>query len=511
MRATACSALNEGIAALYSPRLLVHPAVKVWGTDMTGTRLFLRVGLIGLMAFGAGAATAQSMREVETPAEFPPDSYEGRQYVDSRGCVYVRAGVDGNTTWVPRVNRSREAICGFTPSLADAGEARPAATSAPDEDVTEITMAPDPEPAAEPRPAPEPEPEIEVAAAPAPQPDPAPRRVARRPAPEPAEMRRAAEPPRIVKAPVRRVVVRPERMASAGPGIASYGRCADGSPVGSLRCGAGASGGTQATYVSRGNTGVQHRTVRVSRTELVEADPSEVSARATIVPRHVYNAPEPASARITVPEGYRPAWDDDRLNQRRAYQTLEGKAEMELIWTKTVPRRLVDRTSGEDVTSEYPRLFYPFTDYETQRTYLSSRESYQVRVGQQSGRVRLVEKADPVVSTRSAPEARQARAAPEPRRARKAPEATPARRAPATQSATSAGRYIQVGAFGVASNARGSVARLNNAGLPALARPMRSGGKVLQVVMAGPFASTGEARAALGKARAAGFGDAFIR
>src|SRR6056297_1934619 len=76
---------------------------------------------------------AQTLQEVGPPAEFPPPDYEGRQFVDSRGCVYVRAGFDGNVTWVPRVTRDRKALCGHTPTVID----RTAADAAP--------VVPDPE------------------------------------------------------------------------------------------------------------------------------------------------------------------------------------------------------------------------------------------------------------------------------------------------------------------------------------------------------------------------------
>lgn len=54
------------------------------------------------------------------PAEFPPTSFAGNQFVDSKGCAFIRAGVGGAVTWVPRVDRKRQQLCNFQPSFAAA-------------------------------------------------------------------------------------------------------------------------------------------------------------------------------------------------------------------------------------------------------------------------------------------------------------------------------------------------------------------------------------------------------
>jgi predicted small lipoprotein YifL len=52
------------------------------------------------------------------PAELPPSDFAGRQYVDSAGCVFVRAEVDGAVTWAPRLDRDRTPLCGYRPSMS---------------------------------------------------------------------------------------------------------------------------------------------------------------------------------------------------------------------------------------------------------------------------------------------------------------------------------------------------------------------------------------------------------
>ncbi len=50
------------------------------------------------------------------PAEPPPASFAGQQYVDGNGCAFLRAGTPAQTLWIPRINREGKPLCGFPPS-----------------------------------------------------------------------------------------------------------------------------------------------------------------------------------------------------------------------------------------------------------------------------------------------------------------------------------------------------------------------------------------------------------
>jgi hypothetical protein len=150
----------------------------------------------------------------------------------------------------------------------------------------------------------------------------------------------------------------------------------------------------------------------------------------------VTHAPGTRAPATVVPQGYRLAWTDDRLNPQRGPRTAEGNARMAQVWTNEVPQQL---------QAEAP------------------------------ARQRVA-----AVSTRS------------------------------RQAAAGAGRFVQVGSYGVDANARRAVAQLHAMGLPAQVVNARIGGKPVQVVRAGPFAP-GEAQRALHAARAAGYRDAFLR
>lgn len=72
----------------------------------------MRVGLASMVLLAGSAAIAEPLR----PAEMPPASFAGQQYVDSKGCMFVRAGRDGEVLWIPRVSRQGVPICGNPPS-----------------------------------------------------------------------------------------------------------------------------------------------------------------------------------------------------------------------------------------------------------------------------------------------------------------------------------------------------------------------------------------------------------
>ncbi|MFH5775933.1 SPOR domain-containing protein [Paracoccus sp. NGMCC 1.201697] len=52
------------------------------------------------------------------PAEEPPADFAGRQYVDSRGCVFLQ---DQGGRWQARLARDGSAVCGFTPTSSIRG------------------------------------------------------------------------------------------------------------------------------------------------------------------------------------------------------------------------------------------------------------------------------------------------------------------------------------------------------------------------------------------------------
>ena len=70
--------------------------------------------------------------------------------------------------------------------------------------------------------------------------------------------------------------------------------------------------------------------------------PGSVPPGTRVAPARIHSDQQTSRAGIRVPAGMKRAWEDDRLNPRRAHQTFEGKARMDLMWTDTAPRRLIE-------------------------------------------------------------------------------------------------------------------------------------------------------------------------
>lgn len=420
-------------------------------------------GMATVVALLGSVAAAQGT--LISPAETPPASFKGSQYVDSRGCVFIRAGIGRRSTWVPRVSRNRKPICNSAARVAAVPQAKPLVQSAPKR--TPFVGAPI----------------RTVASAPA----------QRRMAPKPVAAKPAARV-LVAVAPVPTASTQKRRIAMRADGVQTYytqTACTQ-SRNGSARdmvstyrsaveCGRAIMPGRvvgQSARIVRGSSAV--RTAQPRRV----AAAAPLTASTVAIPKHLYKTPAERGTDLGVPAGYKPIWEDDRLNPARGIGTLGGMSKMDLIWTRTLPRRLINRATGEQVDPGRFNLIYPFTDHGMQREYLAAKSKYQVQVGSKTGKVRLVPRANarPVVSTRSAPARRVAPPAPK------------------------GARFVQVGSFSNPANAQRTAQRLANAGLP-----VRMSTGRLKTVLAGPFSSQAQVSAALGKVRRAGFRDAFVR
>ncbi len=267
-------------------------------------------GAVAALMMVAGGAVAQSIGSVGGPAERPPASFTGQQYVDSRGCVFMRAGLAGQVNWVPRIDRNRQVICDRPPSLGPRPAAPAVAEAAP----------PDVGPPME---------TVASAMVPA-----APRRAAARAAPAAQPVVPQVPPsPVVAAAPAVEVVIRPATVVSGA--IACYRNA------------------PRAVRV-RTNAGAA---ITVCTTEIGArwlADNPVLPAGRAIGPARVAEAaaaPVPAPAPVAVgapPPGFRAAWADGRLNPQRGPRTAAGQAQQDQVWTREVPARAVAAAVPQD-------------------------------------------------------------------------------------------------------------------------------------------------------------------
>ncbi|MGB5865634.1 MAG: SPOR domain-containing protein [Sulfitobacter sp.] len=448
-----------------------------------------------LGSVSAGSLLAQS-RPGSQPSEFPPASYKGKQYVDSAGCVFIRAGIDGNISWVPRVSRSRTGVCGFKPTFAgQVASTAPAQRSSSAPAPVQITLSNPPVAAAVPAPVAAPAPRRAPAQVARVAPKPAPRvvrQVAKRPAP--------AVAPVVKTAPVNaKTTRRVAQGTSACPGVSGisgqYLRSSNSRLA--VRC------GPQTTPIvgARISSAAVPRGTAQPTSRTVAAQPIRVSPQTRIVPRHVA-VNRVNTNNVQVPAGFRTVWSDDRLNPNRAEQSLAGHRAMSLVWTSTVPRRLINQADGRDVTASVA-LVYPFTDFEAQQ-----RDLGQVTIVQRDGQTlkRIIRSARRVVN----PEPGQARVstvqrAPtlSSRSASKVPTKATAKRA-APKGEVAGDGFVQVGSFASASAAQTQAQKVRRMGLPVRVGVLTRGGKTTRLVIAGPFASDARTKSAVSRLRSAG-------
>ncbi|MEP2530868.1 SPOR domain-containing protein [Shimia sp.] len=195
----------------------------------------------------------------------------------------------------------------------------------------------------------------------------------------------------------------------------------------------------------------------------------EVHPDTRVVPLHVYEKNLHTNVATDIPDGYRLAFDDGRLNPRRAEMTFSGMAQSNRIWTQKVPRKMVDRRTGEEIVMPATTTYGTSTTSGSQQV---ARSSYSPATA-------------PVVSTKSEPTQKALRLS-----------GTP---------------YVQVGTYGSAQQAQAVAKEVQQLGLPVRIGKYTRQGTTQRMVLAGPFASSNAAGSALSKTRRAGFSDAFLR
>jgi len=134
---------------------------------------------------------------------------------------------------------------------------------------------------------------------------------------------------------------------------------------------------------------------------------------------------------------------------------------MQMVWTNTVPRRLVSASISQDT-----------------RRWVVVRKQRDLPAVIPAGQSRVSTKPSPTVRRRTA---------------------------------VASQRYVQVGTYGNAANVQKATRRLQGMGMPVRVSKIKSQGRILQVVMAGPFANQAQLKSALSAARRAGYRDAVLR
>ena len=240
----------------------------------------------------ASVVSAQSLASIGGPANLPPAGFTGQQFVDSRGCLFLRAGFGAQVNWVPRISSARKPLCGFPPTFGAAVVAAVAAN-----------MAPDP-----------------VAVAPA----------------APAQQRVAAPAPQVVAA---RAQPAPAATDLAGPASGQI-QCFTSAPR--LERVLLRSGGTALVCTTGNGSLTGWRPPKFPHNAGVGAALTrQIMAGAMLMASNRVAAVAAANAVPAPPAGFKLAWKDDRLNPLRGIGTPQGQAQQDLVWTRDIPAELV--------------------------------------------------------------------------------------------------------------------------------------------------------------------------
>jgi len=288
--------------------------------------MYLR--LLTAFAMAAGSMSAVAFGQGRPPAEAPPAGFAGQQYVDSRGCLYARAGMGANENWVARIDRARKPICGQIPTRTQMAEA------------LALLAAPDP---------------VMAPAVPA-----TPRAQARAAA-APAGVTAPAAPPAALQSrPVAAAApVAVPMAAPAAPGASSTAGCPSHAPWGryfDLRRGGRTlicSNSLERLDQLQGSAATQ------AAPSSATASVSPMMAMAQAIAPPVALSPSSSQAQLEAeqtaralrarlaedealskpPPGYKPAWDDGRLNPMRGVRTEAGERQMERVWVPGSPMK----------------------------------------------------------------------------------------------------------------------------------------------------------------------------
>lgn len=494
------------------------------------------------MLAGAGASAQNAGGGL--PAEFPPQSYEGNQYVDSRGCAFIRAGISGITNWVPRLTQQRAPVCGFEPTFGGSvplpaanslagvpiitipGAATPQVAAAtatevggPIATIASITVAPAPMQA----------PVVTTIS-------PSPQIIAAPVAPilaAPAEPRRTTladacrgrfgiqsgfvssrtgQPvdcgpaPSIAAAPV---VTAPVRLAAQTCTSIAEAYFTGGTGV-AVRC------GPQAESPSGYTTAILTSGAAIL-TPVAPSAPSSPRAPSLTAPVAVtIAATSPASAPLTmtmaelcnlsVATGTRYVDAATGLDMRCGPQVespsgMTGGTGYGVVTQGTVVARMAHAPATAPLFGPEP---VPASNPVNAPAVVAPPAGY-VDVWT-DGRLNSSRGLPPGTIIISADQARTLARAPQ-------TVATPQVEAvqPVSAPVGNGHRYVQVGSYADPANADRAIAQLRGLGLPIGAATATQGGQQVRIILAGPFSDAGALQNALGAARNAGFGDAFTR